>query len=289
MRTTVSTALALTAFAANSVLCRLALATSAIDAATFSLVRLAAGAATLLLITLSARRAETRGSLTAGSWASAGTLFLYAVPFSFAYVSLTAGTGALILFGAVQVTMLVAGLVGGERPHVLQWLGLGLALTGLVYLVRPGLVAPSPRGAALMAVAGVAWGAYSLRGRGAGNPLALTTGNFVRAVPLAAVVTLLALPRVHVEPGGALLAIASGSIASGIGYVLWYVALRGLTATRAAVVQLAVPVLAAVGGIVLLGEPATLRLALSTAVVLGGVGLALVGRSRTAMPAQTGP
>lgn len=277
MRTISYTTLALVAFAANSVLCRIALRDAAIDAATFSTIRLTAGAATLLLVTAWTQRAASQGE---GSWTSAGMLFLYAVPFSFAYLRLSAGTGALILFGCVQMTMMIAAFWSGERPHLLQWFGIAVALAGLVYLVLPGLAAPPFASATLMALAGVSWGVYSLRGRGAENPLAQTTSNFVRSVPLVLAVSVMALPRFHVEPKGMLLAVASGALASGLGYVVWYAALRDLTATRAAAVQLSVPVLAALGGVIFLAEAVSVRLLLSTVMVLGGVGLALVGRER---------
>jgi drug/metabolite transporter (DMT)-like permease len=207
-------------------------------------------------------------------------LFLYAVPFSFAYIGLSTGTGALILFGCVQLTMMIGGFRSGERPHPVQWFGIAAALAGLVYLVLPGLAAPPLRSASLMALAGFAWGVYSLRGRGAVNPLAQTTSNFVRSVPLVLAVSLIALPLFHLESKGVLLALASGALASGLGYVVWYAALRGLTATRAAVVQLSVPVLAALGGVIFLAEAVSVRLMLSTVMVLGGIGLALVGRER---------
>jgi drug/metabolite transporter (DMT)-like permease len=274
MRTASCTILALVAFAANSVLCRLALRDGAIDAASFTAVRLAAGAAMLLFIMAGTRNRTTRPS---GSWPSAAILFLYAVPFSFAYTRLTAGTGALILFGSVQMTMMSAALWTGERPHALQWCGLGLALAGLISLVLPGLAAPPLAGAGLMAVAGFSWGVYSVRGRGSVNPLAETTSNFVRAVPLAFAVNLAALPHLHIERQGALFAVASGALASGLGYVVWYTALRGLTSTRAAVVQLAVPILAAAGGVIFLGEIISERLIISATMVLGGIGLALFG------------
>jgi drug/metabolite transporter (DMT)-like permease len=273
----VYTTLALVAFAANSVLCRLALRDGAIDAASFSTIRLISGAATLLLLTTGHSKTAWRVD---GSWTSAALLFLYAVPFSFAYLGLSAGTGALILFGSVQLTMMIAALRSGERPRPLQWLGIGLACAGLVYLVLPGLTAPPLGSAALMALAGCAWGFYSLRGRAATNPLAQTTSNFVRAVPMVLAVSALALPQLHVEPRGALLAVASGALASALGYVVWYTALRGLTATRAAVVQLAVPVLAAAGGVILLAEMVTHQLVLSAAMVLGGIALALASRER---------
>jgi drug/metabolite transporter (DMT)-like permease len=272
--------LALTAFAANSLLCRAALGHALIDAASFSTLRLASGAATLLLI--SVVKGTKRGVL--GTWASAGLLFLYAVPFSFAYVSLGAATGALILFGAVQATMLGSALLDGERPEVLEWTGVVLAAGGIVYLVLPGLAAPSPVGCALMAIAGVAWGVYSLRGRGAPDPLAETTGNFVRAVLFAIGVSVATAEHAVVGAQGALLAVLSGALASGLGYVAWYVALSGLTATSAASVQLAVPVLAAIGGVVFLSERITLRLCVSAVLILGGVGLALTRTARHHRP-----
>jgi drug/metabolite transporter (DMT)-like permease len=211
-----------------------------------------------------------------GSWATAGILSLYAVPFSFAYTGLTAGTGALILFGSVQVTMLVAAVRSGERPHWGEWVGLILALGGLVYLVLPGLTAPPLTAAALMGVAGCCWGIYSLGGRSAANPLAQTTSNFVRSVPMVLVASLVMRERFHAELRGTLLAVASGALTSGLGYVAWYSALRGMTAVRAAVLQLAVPILAAVGGVVLLAESISARLVLSTIMVLGGIALAIL-------------
>lgn len=280
-RTVSATCFALIAFAANSLLCRQALGRSAIDAASFSTIRLVSGAVALLLIARSLRRGS--GDI-GGSWLSAALLFLYAVPFSYAYITLTAGTGALILFGAVQATMLAAALLSGERPHVLQWIGLVLALGGLVFLVLPGLAAPAPVGCVLMAIAGVAWGVYSLRGRGAPDPLSETTGNFARAVPLALGVSILAARHAEVSAGGAMLAVVSGALTSGVGYVAWYAALAGLTATRAASVQLSVPVLAAAGGVAFLAERITLRLVVSAIVILGGVALAMIGRQRSSVP-----
>ena len=279
MRTTAFTLSALVAFAANSVLCRLALAPGAIDAASFSSVRLISGAITLLLITMVLQRGSLRAR---GTWISGAMLFLYAVPFSFAYISLGAGTGALILFGVVQATMMVAAIVVGERPHPWQWLGLIIALTGLVGLVLPGLTAPPLMGSALMAVAGISWGVYSLRGRGTADPLGDTTGNFVRSVPFVVVVSLFAGRQFHVTTSGMLLAIWSGALASALGYVVWYAALAGLTAMRAATVQLAVPALAAAGGVLFLAETVSLRLLVSAFLIVGGVGLALVGRKRGA-------
>jgi drug/metabolite transporter (DMT)-like permease len=277
VKTFLCTAFALIAFAMNSVLCRLALGASAIDAASFSTVRLLSGAIALLLIT-----ALFKGkipSLRRGNWTSAALLFLYAVAFSFAYIGLSAGTGALILFGSVQATMLIAALRAGERPHLLEWTGLLVALGGLIYLVFPGLAAPQPLRSALMAIAGISWGLYSLRGRrSAKEPLADTTNNFVCAVPLAVIVNLVMLRGTHVSAKGFFFAILSGALASGVGYVVWYAALKGLTATRAATVQLLVPVLAAIGGVMLLSEDISMRLVLSALMILGGVGLALAGR-----------
>jgi len=283
LRTALFTASALVAFAANSLLCRQALGHASIDAASFSSIRLASGAVTLLLVT----RSTGRGSIPMrGSWGSAAMLFLYAVPFSFAYVGLGAGTGALILFGSVQATMLAAALATGERPPVTQWVGLALAVCGLVYLVLPGLAAPSPARCALMLTAGIAWGIYSLRGRRAVAPLAETAGNFVRAVPLAAAVSAVAASRAVWSIEGVLLAILSGALASGLGYVAWYAALSGLTATRAATVQLAVPMLAAAGGVAFLAERITVRLIVSAALILGGVALALVRTERRDLPVR---
>lgn len=265
--------LALTAFAANSVLARLALGRGAIDAASYTSIRLVSGALVLAAI-LAVRE---RGRL-AGNWGSAFLLALYAAPFAFAYLDLTTGTGALILFGSVQATMIASGLRDGERPHAREWAGLALALAGLVWLVLPGVGRAPPLGAALMAVAGVAWGGYSLRGRRAGAPLPDTAGNFLRAVPLVLLVSALSWPSASWSPTGVAYALVAGGIASGLGYVAWYGALPALTATRAATIQLMVPVLAAWAGVVLLHEQVTLRLVLSGAAILGGVAMAVAVR-----------
>jgi len=271
--TAVLTVLALIAFAGNSVFCRLALAGPIIDPASYTAVRLITGAVTLWIIA-SLRRKESFGK-SGGSWISAAMLFIYAITFSFAYISLSTGTGALILFAAVQITMIAVGLYRGERPEVSEWLGLLIAIAGLIYLVSPGITAPSTVGSVLMASAGLAWGIYSLKGRGVADPIGATADNFIRTVPLAVGAALAWLPVLTLTPMGFLWAALSGSITSGVGYVIWYAALRGLTATRAAIVQLAVPVLAAVGGIAVLSEAITLRLIISAVVILGGVGLAL--------------
>jgi drug/metabolite transporter (DMT)-like permease len=270
--------LALVAFAANSILCRIALRQGAIDPATFTTIRLVSGAATLLLVT---PRAQGQSPPGAHSWISAALLALYAIPFSFAYTGLSVGTGALILFGCVQATMWIAALRSGERPHAMQWIGLVLALAGLVYLTLPGLSAPPLLDAVLMAVAGVAWGMYSLRGKGSSNPLLQTRNNFLLSVPFVLVVSGAALPQFHAEPKGIWLALSSGVLASGLGYVAWYAALRGITATRAAILQLSVPILAAIGGILLLAEPISARLVVSTVAILGGIAMAIVRRERS--------
>ncbi len=254
----------------------MALGPGAIDAASFMTLRLASGAAMLFVImAFSQGKSATK---LQGKWSAAWMLFLYAVTFSFSYLQLSAGTGALILFGTVQVTMIVVALNQGEKPSPLEWGGLLLALLGLIYLVSPGLAAPPIVGSGLMVVAGIAWGFYSLLGRGAQDPVAYTTANFVRAVPLAMGVSLVNLSGLHMTLPGVILALLSGALASGVGYAIWYAALKGLTATMAATVQLAVPVIASVGGILLLQEALTMRLALASLMILGGIGLAVVGR-----------
>jgi drug/metabolite transporter (DMT)-like permease len=272
------TAAAMIAFAANSLLCRAALRGGAIDAASFTAIRLASGAAVLLVL---ARRTAREPSPPAGSWPSALALTAYAIAFSIAYLEMGAGTGALILFGSVQITMIAGGVIRGERPAAAQWLGVAIALGGLVAITAPTLHAPPPGAAALMAAAGVAWGIYSLRGRGVTRPLAATAGNFLRGVPFAAAIAAIGLAAgAWVTPRGAALAIASGALASGVGYSLWYAAVPSLGATRAAVVQLSVPVIAAAGAIALLAEPLTATLAGGGAAVVGGLALALVAGTR---------
>jgi drug/metabolite transporter (DMT)-like permease len=274
-RTLLLTALAMLAFAANSLLCRQALGSGLIDAASFTAVRLLAGAVVLASILLPRWRAQGR---TRTDWPAALLLFGYMAFFSFAYLSLSAGTGALLLFGAVQLTMFAVALRRGERFAPLAWAGLALAFGGLVYLVAPGLTAPNPLGALLMAIAGVAWGGYSLRGRAATDPLAATANNFIAALPFALLVSLLFIGQLALTWPGLVLAVASGALASGLGYVIWYAALRGLAASSAATVQLSVPVIAAIGGVLLLSEPVTLRLVLASAATLGGIALALSRR-----------
>jgi drug/metabolite transporter (DMT)-like permease len=273
-RVFVLTLAAMLAFAGNSLLCRAALHASRIDAASFTLIRISAGALMLWLIV----RARGARGATAGSWASALALFTYAAAFSFAYLSLSAATGALLLFGAVQATMIGFGLMRGERLRRRQSAGLACALGGLIGLLLPGLSAPPWRGAVLMLAAGLAWGVYSLRAKGSGDPLRVTAGNFLRAVAFAAVLSLATLPWASIDASGAGYAVASGALASGLGYAVWYTALPGLKTTSAATVQLSVPVLAAFGGIVLLGEAPTLRLLAAAVAILGGIALVVVPR-----------
>ena len=274
MRTMTLTALAMLAFAGNSLLCRMALKTTAIDPASFTTLRLVSGALVLWLLV---RVRERRGTYTAGgNWPSALALFAYAAGFSFAYVSLSAATGALLLFGAVQATMIGHGLWAGERFQRLQWVGLVLALAGLLGLLLPGLSAPPLAGALLMLGAGVAWGIYSLRGKGAGDATLVTAGNFLRAAPLAALLSVAMLHSASVDSAGAWYALASGAFASGMGYAIWYTALPALKATQAATVQLSVPVIAAAGGVVLLAEPLSLRLVLASVAILGGIALVIL-------------
>lgn len=264
------TALALVAFAGNSLLCRAALGAKAIDAASFTSVRIVSGALVLALLVRAPARTRSHGS-----WRGAVALFVYAIAFSFAYARIAAGVGALVLFGCVQLTMIGVGLARGERLGPRELAGLVLACGGLGWLVVPSASSPDPFGALLMALAGVAWGVYSLLGRRSGDAMASTAGNFARAVPLALLASLAAFSHAQVTTRGVVLAVVSGALTSGIGYVVWYAALRGLSASRAAIAQLAVPVLAGLGGVVLLGETANERLLVAAALVLGGVALAL--------------
>jgi drug/metabolite transporter (DMT)-like permease len=281
VRTAALTVAALLGFAANSLLCRMALGPRLVDAATFTSIRIVSGALMLLLLVRAAGAARERAPVMGvGSWTSAAALFGYAAAFSFAYLRIGAGVGALLLFGAVQATMLAWALREGHRLRWNEAAGLLAALAGLVALVRPGMSAPDPAGALLMIGAGVAWGAYSLRGRGTARPLATTASNFARAVPMALALSLAGLGVAHLSLRGSLLAVASGALGSGVGYSLWYAALRGLTATQASVVQLSVPVLAAAGGVAMLGEALTPRLLACGMAILGGVALAVLGPKR---------
>jgi len=278
--TVLLTSAVLVCFAANSLLCRMALATREIDASSFTALRLVSGAVTLLAI------ASVRGkaAATSGGWTAAVALFLYAAPFSLAYLSIGAGVGALVLFGAVQLTMFGWSLLQGEWPSLTVWLGLALALGGLAALTLPGAGAPSPVGVAAMAVAGLAWGAYSLLGRTQrGDQVAATAGTFVRAAPMALALAAVAglLGALHATPRGVLLALISGMLVTAGGYTIWFRVLPRLPATTAAVVQLLVPVLAGLGGAALLGEKPSLRLLGAGFAILGGVVLAILGRRRS--------
>jgi drug/metabolite transporter (DMT)-like permease len=316
----------MTAFAGNSLLCRLALKQTSIDAASFTLIRIISGATALWLIVEFRRRLmvdRTASPLVerspnspatpklreggspvtrpprrnlvkaghsslppAGSWPSALALFAYAAAFSFAYLSLSAGTGALLLFGAVQATMIIWGLRKGERLRVWQIVGVVFALGGLVALLFPGLSAPPVGSSVLMLGAGTAWGIYSLRGQASGDPVSETAGNFLRAVPLAVVLSVAFLPWASLDRAGIGFAILSGAIASGVGYAIWYTALPGLKAVSAATVQLSVPVLAAAGGIIFLGEQITLRFLFASIAVLGGIALFVVEKRRASAPVK---
>ena len=280
--TVLLTVLALVAFASNSILTRLALGAGAMDAATFTTVRLLAGACGLAAIV----RAQA-GPSPVGRGGGRGligpvALFAYAAPFTFAYVRIGAATGALLLFGAVQITMIGWGIAMGERPRVRSWLGIAAAAGGLAWLVLPSLRRPDPVGSALMVVAGGAWGVYSLAGKKATNALAANARSFVWAVPLALLLNLAAASSVAVSARGVLLAAISGGVTSGLGYAIWYRALRGLTATQAGIVQLSVPVIAAAGAVVFLHESVNPRLAISGAAVIGGLALVLSDRARAA-------
>jgi drug/metabolite transporter (DMT)-like permease len=275
--TVLLTAVAMIAFAANPLLCRAALGAGNIDAASFATVRVASGALILFLIAAPRWRRQGRSRV---DWRAVAMLFAYVAFFSFAYLSLTAGTGALLLFGAVQLTMFATALYSGEQFPGWSWFGLAVAVAGMVYLVSPGVMAPDPLGAVLMVIAGIAWGAYSLLGRHTASPLEATANNFIFAVPLVIAVSLVFAHDFHVTARGLVLAAISGALPSGLGYVIWYAALRGLKATSAATVQLSVPAIAAIGGVLLLAEPVTLRLVLASMATLGGIAIVLAQRSR---------
>jgi len=275
LRLSILTLAALSAFAANSILCRMALAHGGMDAFSFSLLRLASGALMLSILILIRNHQQRLWPLN-GNGLSAFALLIYILAFSLAYLNLTAASGALILFTAVQATMLIGALRAGVTPQSRQWIGIGFAIAGLIYLLLPGLDAPSPSGAILMLLSGMAWGIYSLRGIGKAQPLLATCGNFVRATFFALPVCLIALPQMHATSAGILLAAASGAIASGIGYAIWYTALRSLNPIHASAAQLAVPALTAMAGVILLSEPLTPRLLLASLLILGGIALTLV-------------
>jgi len=275
MNVIITTAFTLVAFAANSLLCRTALGGHLIDPVSFTTIRLVSGAlALILIIRLSVDSNQPQQAK--GSWGSGLALFAYAAAFSLAYVSLSTGMGALILFGSVQVTMISVALKSGEKLGPVQWMGLAAAIGGFIYLVMPGISAPDPLGALLMCISGIAWGVYSIRGKGVSTPVVMTAGNFTRSTPMAIIAAAIAFSSLHLEPFGVLLALVSGIITSGLGYVLWYKALRSLTTTQASAVQLMVPVIAAFGGVAFLSEQVSFRLILGSALILGGVALVVI-------------
>jgi drug/metabolite transporter (DMT)-like permease len=269
------TSAAMLAFAGNTIFCRWALGRELIDPASFTGIRLLSGAVMLLIILRS--KPSPLGKPRFDYFAIA-MLFLYAITFSYAYIDLATGTGALILFGFVQLTMIIYGLANGDRPAPSAWTGMALAVAGLVYLLLPGVSSPPPLAALLMACAGIAWGFYSLRGRLGNNPIASTTWNFVGTLPLAVIAVLSSIRHIHIEMAGIGLAILSGAIASGVGYAIWYSALPYLTPMRAANVQLSVPVIAALGGVVAMNEAITLRLVIASALTLGGIAIVITAR-----------
>ncbi len=276
-RLVILTSLAMLAFAGNSLLCRVALKETGIDAASFTSVRLISAALTLWLLV----RVRSGSNSGDGNWPSALALFAYAAGFSFAYINLTAGTGALLLFGAVQTTMIGFGIWRGERLVMLQLLGLVLALGGLVGLTLPGLSAPPPSSSLLMIGAGAAWGIYSLRGKGAGDPTLVTAGNFLRTVPITLALSLLMAAQISWDSDGIWYAITSGAVTSGMGYAIWYKAVPALKATQAATVQLSVPVIAAIGGIILLSEPLSQRLVLASIAIISGIALVVLEKKKS--------
>lgn len=276
LKTILFTVVALLAFAGNSVLCRLALAESAIDAASFTWMRLLSGALVLGVILII--RHPPKRSVSKGSFRASLMLFIYTICFSFAYITLETGMGALILFAAVQITIISVGLLKGNKLNAVEWLGALVAFSGFVFLVLPGLTAPPLVGFILMTLAGVAWGFYTLAGKSSINPLGDTAYNFIRTLPLIALLVILSFQGNSWSAEGVLLAIISGGITSGIGYTVWYMALNGLSAIQAAVVQLLVPIIAALGGVLFAGEVLSMRLVISSAFILGGILAVISGR-----------
>ncbi len=276
MKLVVLTTVTMLAFSGNSVLCRLALGQATIDAASFTAIRLASGALMLYLLLLtrpSFRRSLKSDVATAGSWPAAAWLCIYAASFSLAYVDISAATGALILFGAVQLSMMIMALLSGERPTRMAWVGYALAVSGLLLLLWPGADAPSLRGGLLMFASGTAWGMYSHYGKDSADPLVHTAGNFLRTLPGAALMLLLSMHAWHISEQGLMLAIASGAMASGLGYALWYHIIPQIRSSVAATVQLSVPLLAALGGVVFIQETLSLQLILTAIMILGGIAL----------------
>ncbi len=283
MRVFLTTTFALVAFAFNSILCRLALGENAIDASSFTSIRLLSGAAVLYLLFSFSNKKRDNGA-GFGNWTSAFFLFSYALCFSFAYTGLTTATGALILFGMVQATMIASAIVAGKNPKAFEWIGLIVAMSGLVYLIFPGLESPPFAGSVLMAAAGVSWGFYTLRGRNSENPLAETAGNFVRTIPFLIPAAVPFVYSAKLTPSGILLAVISGAVASGIGYAVWYTALKYHTATRAAILQLSVPLIAAAGGVLIVAETISYRLPIAAVLILGGIGITIFAKNGRNLP-----
>lgn len=276
LKTSLLTSLALIAFAANSVLCRLALGNESIDASSFTVIRLLSGAFALFIIfCMNGNRTEASSK---GSWSASFLLFTYAITFSIAYLSVDTGTGALILFGSVQITMILLSIASGTRLHASEWLGLIMAFTGFIYLIYPSISSPSINGLILMTISGISWGLYTLMGKRSKNPLMDTTYNFVRTIPFVVVLAVFTIQHISYSSEGVILAILSGAITSGIGYTIWYIALRDLSSTQAAVVQLSVPVIASVGGVLFVSESVTQRLIVSAIIVLSGILMVILGK-----------
>lgn len=283
MRTVILTTLALIAFAANSVLCRMALGDESIDAANFTIIRLLSGALVLyMLFKLKSKNIST--STTKGNWFSSSMLFLYAITFSFAYITLDTATGALILFGAVQITIILYSIITGHKLKLLEWVGAFISFLGFIYLILPGVTSPSLVGFILMSIAGIAWGIYTVKGKVSKDSLADTTFNFLKTIPFVLIVFVFTFNNGHYSSEGILLAIISGGITSGIGYTIWYLAIRGLTSVQSAVVQLLVPVIAAFGGVLFISEVITYRLTISSVLILGGILLVVIGKNYIGKP-----
>ncbi|MDX1304669.1 DMT family transporter [Photobacterium sp.] len=270
---------ALIAFAANSVLCRIALKDNAIDASSFTAIRLLSGVLMfLILFSLKAKSVTSTSEKKGSSWITGLMLFIYAVTFSFAYISLDTGTGALVLFGAVQLTMIIGSIAMGKKLHISEWLGIGISFSGLAYLVYPTLTTPSLSGFVLMGLSGIAWGIYTLVGRGSADPMTDTAFNFKFTILLVLCLSLITFPMINISFDGVVLAAISGAFASALGYTIWYMALGGLSETEAAVVQLSVPVIAAIGGVLFVSESISTRLIIACILVLGGILTVLIGR-----------
>lgn len=275
MKTILYTIIALVAFAGNSVLCRYALKGDAIDAASFTSIRLISGAVLLIFLVMLKNKGTL--NLKAGSWLSAFYLFVYMVTFSYAYITLDTGIGALILFGAVQMTMVIFSISKGKKLQLIEWVGLIIAFSGLALLLLPSGSAPSLTGFVLMAISGIAWGGYTLAGKGAKSPLIATSNNFLRTLPLVIGLVLFTFDSATISYDGVLLAVVSGALTSGLGYAIWYAALEGLKVTQAAVLQLTVPIIASFGGVIFTSEVITLQLVISSLCVLGGILIITLG------------